>query len=123
MTVYLFLNPAGEATAQKLVKALGGEARSARPDPVAVLQEVFAQGRSIVALMAAGIVIRALASKLTDKTVEPPVLAVAAERDPAAAARMGERAAIKVRERFSLDRMAGQLEEVYRQVFRERCGR
>ncbi|OFX13220.1 MAG: precorrin-3B C(17)-methyltransferase [Alphaproteobacteria bacterium RIFOXYD12_FULL_60_8] len=79
MTVYLFLNPAGEATAQKLVKALGGEARSARPDPVAVLQEVFAQGRSIVALMAAGIVIRALASKLTDKTVEPPVLAVAAD--------------------------------------------
>lgn len=43
--------------------------------------------------------------------------------DPARAARMGERAAIKVRERLSLDRMVGQLEDVYRQVFRERCGR
>jgi glycosyltransferase involved in cell wall biosynthesis len=40
--------------------------------------------------------------------------------DPAAAARMGERAARKVRERLSLDPMMGRLEQVYRQVFLER---
>jgi hypothetical protein len=36
---------------------------------------------------------------------------------------MGERAARKVKERLSLDRMMGQLEEVYRQVFLERVAR
>jgi glycosyltransferase involved in cell wall biosynthesis len=39
--------------------------------------------------------------------------------DPAGAARMGERAARKVRERLSLEGQAGRLEEVYRGVFLE----
>jgi cobalt-precorrin 5A hydrolase/precorrin-3B C17-methyltransferase len=41
------------------------------------LRTLFKAGRPIVALCAAGIVVRALASVLRDKTVEPPVLAVA----------------------------------------------
>jgi glycosyltransferase involved in cell wall biosynthesis len=40
--------------------------------------------------------------------------------DPAAAARMGERAARKVRERLSLDGQVARLEEVYRAVFEEK---
>ena len=39
--------------------------------------------------------------------------------DPAGAARMGERAAAKVRERLSLEAQVERLEEVYRGVFRE----
>jgi cobalt-precorrin 5A hydrolase/precorrin-3B C17-methyltransferase len=41
------------------------------------LRELYASNTPIVALCAAGIVIRCLAPLLTDKTVEPPVLAVA----------------------------------------------
>jgi cobalt-precorrin 5A hydrolase/precorrin-3B C17-methyltransferase len=41
------------------------------------LRELYASNTPIVALCAAGIVIRCLASALTDKTHEPPVLAVA----------------------------------------------
>jgi len=41
------------------------------------LRELYARGLPIVALCAAGIVIRCLASALADKGVEPPVLAVA----------------------------------------------
>jgi cobalt-precorrin 5A hydrolase/precorrin-3B C17-methyltransferase len=41
------------------------------------LRELFAEGRSIVGLCAAGILIRALAPLLGDKRQEPPVLAVA----------------------------------------------
>ncbi|MGU7780022.1 precorrin-3B C(17)-methyltransferase [Burkholderia sp. PU8-34] len=41
------------------------------------LRELYARGMPIVALCAAGIVIRCVAPALTDKGVEPPVLAVA----------------------------------------------
>ncbi|MDS0851349.1 precorrin-3B C(17)-methyltransferase [Burkholderia cenocepacia] len=41
------------------------------------LRELYARGQPIVALCAAGIVIRCLAPALADKGVEPPVLAVA----------------------------------------------
>lgn len=41
------------------------------------LRELYARGLPIVALCAAGIVIRCIAPALTDKGVEPPVLAVA----------------------------------------------
>jgi len=41
------------------------------------LRELYARGLPIVALCAAGIVIRCVASALSDKGVEPPVLAVA----------------------------------------------
>src|SRR5690606_36000344 len=41
------------------------------------LASLFREGRPIVALMAAGAVIRLLAPHLSDKTNEPPVIAVA----------------------------------------------
>ena len=41
------------------------------------LRELYARGLPIVALCAAGIVIRCIAASLADKGVEPPVLAVA----------------------------------------------
>lgn len=60
-------------------RAIGGEVPTTRrfDDAIAHLQELFAAGQPIVALMAAGIVVRALAPRLTDKRAEPPVLAVA----------------------------------------------
>jgi len=41
------------------------------------LRQLFTEGRPIIAVCAAGIVIRALSGRLFDKTKEPPVLAVA----------------------------------------------
>jgi cobalt-precorrin 5A hydrolase/precorrin-3B C17-methyltransferase len=46
-------------------------------DTIAHLRALFAAGTPIVGVCAAGILIRAVASLLSDKTVEPPVLAVA----------------------------------------------
>src|ERR1700712_3808178 len=46
-------------------------------DLSAHLRELYASNTPIVALCAAGIVIRCLAPLLADKTIEPPVLAVA----------------------------------------------
>ena len=46
-------------------------------DTAATLRGLFAEGRPIVGLCAAGILIRALAPLLADKTAEPPVLALA----------------------------------------------
>jgi cobalt-precorrin 5A hydrolase/precorrin-3B C17-methyltransferase len=45
-------------------------------ETTAALKAGFAQGRPLIALCAAGIVIRALAPLLGDKTIEPPVLAI-----------------------------------------------
>jgi len=45
-------------------------------DTIAALRSGFAEGRPLIALCAAGIVIRALAPLLGDKTAEPAVLAV-----------------------------------------------
>lgn len=45
-------------------------------ETVAALRARFAEGRPLIALCAAGIIIRALAPLLGDKTAEPPVLAV-----------------------------------------------
>jgi len=52
-----------------------GDVRYARAAPH--LRTLFKAGRPIVALCAAGIVVRALAPVLRDKTAEPPVVAVA----------------------------------------------
>ena len=86
------------------------------------VSEPMAMGRPVVATAVGGV------PELIDHRIDgwlcPPgdvgalaegVCALLA--DPAEAARMGERAAGKVRERLSLGRMAGRLEEVYRRVF------
>ncbi|MBP5858178.1 precorrin-3B C(17)-methyltransferase [Marivibrio halodurans] len=85
--VILALTAGGEALAHRLVAALGGGTVHGRVGRVGradyhfdkttkYLADLFREGRPIVALCAAGIVIRALAPHLGDKRAEPPVLAL-----------------------------------------------
>ena len=91
------------------------------------VSEPMAMGRPVVATAVGGV------PELIDHGVDgwlcPPgdvaALADAAcalLADPAAAARMGERAARKVREHLSLDRMVDRVEAVYRQLLPESAG-
>jgi cobalt-precorrin 5A hydrolase/precorrin-3B C17-methyltransferase len=84
----VLLGPRATATAGAIAGALGGGERwapacaacaaDARFTKVAdALRELFLAGRPIVALCAAGIVVRALAPVLADKRREPPVVVVA----------------------------------------------
>ena len=85
---YLVLSETGLATARRLQAALGGvihgygkrvQAPDVRPfdDVGAALRDAFATGRPLVALCAAGIVIRHLAPVLGGKLDDAPVLALA----------------------------------------------
>ena len=84
---YLVLSETGLATARRLQAELGGvihgyakrvTAADVRPfdDVGAALRTLFSQGDPVVALCAAGIVIRHLAPALDDKHVDAPVLAL-----------------------------------------------
>jgi cobalt-precorrin 5A hydrolase / cobalt-factor III methyltransferase / precorrin-3B C17-methyltransferase len=85
--VFVALSAGGLATARRLSRVLGGEVHglAGRADGANVtfektsahLTALFEAGRPIVGLMAAGALVRMLAPQLADKTVEPPVLAVA----------------------------------------------
>jgi cobalt-precorrin 5A hydrolase / cobalt-factor III methyltransferase / precorrin-3B C17-methyltransferase len=85
----LALNPSDANLARKIAEAVGGEAEiyakyvvAGMPvfeNPAARLRQIFAQGCPIVAIMACGAVTRILASSLSDKKNEPPVLCVAAD--------------------------------------------
>ena len=84
----IVLGPSGLATARRVAGALD-DARlhgfAARVEGAEVsfdraadhLQALFAAGTPIVGVCAAGVLIRAVAPLLSDKTVEPPVIAVA----------------------------------------------
>lgn len=94
--VFVVFTRDGLATARRAAAALAGEvhvsvspvdkwtaerpdeagADSVFTDPAAHLRALFAEGRPIVGLCAAGIVIRILAPLLADKRAEPPVLAL-----------------------------------------------
>ncbi|HEX4296653.1 MAG TPA: cobalamin biosynthesis protein [Devosia sp.] len=72
----------GAELAQQLAGLLDGEIIHCGyngADAKIVLPRLFADGRPIVGICAAGILIRLLAPHLSDKTSEPPVLAVAAD--------------------------------------------
>ncbi|RIX99076.1 precorrin-3B C(17)-methyltransferase [Aureimonas flava] len=82
----LCLAPAALPLARRLADALRGEVHGgprvagadvAFADAAPHLRALFARGTPIVALMAAGALIRVLAPLLVDKGAEPPVLAVA----------------------------------------------
>jgi len=83
------VGPGGLETAQRLRATLPGarlhglagrvEAEESFGDTMAHLRALFAAGTPIIGICAAGILIRALAPLLSDKQVEPPVLAVAAD--------------------------------------------
>ncbi len=81
------LSPATAALAESLRDALPGarvhglagrcdDADVVFDDAMAHLRALFAAGQAIVGLCAAGILIRAVAPALADKTAEPPVVAV-----------------------------------------------
>ena len=84
----LCLSASGLETAQRIAAASGGcdiHGRQGRcdgqdltfDDTIVHLQALFVEGRPIIGICAAGILIRALAPVLSDKRSEPPVIAVA----------------------------------------------
>ncbi len=84
--VVLALNASGFATAQKVAAALGAqlhgrEGRVAQADAFFAntldhARDLFTAGVPIVGVCASGILIRAVAPLLADKTTEPPVISV-----------------------------------------------
>ena len=84
--VVLALNAAGEDTAHRIAAALGAPVHGRKdrvaqadaffPDALAHARDLFAAGVPVVGVCAAGILIRAVAPLLADKTREPPVIAV-----------------------------------------------
>ncbi|WP_034492902.1 precorrin-3B C(17)-methyltransferase [Afifella pfennigii] len=88
--VFLALTGEGLKTAHTARASLGGEVHAARrlvetgagaahavfDEAGSHIRELFAAGRAIVGICAAGILIRVLAPLLADKRAEPPVLAV-----------------------------------------------
>ena len=88
MTAVIVLGPSGLALGRRLAASLPDATLHAYAPRVAAagvrfddvgehLQRLFAAGEPIVALCAAGIVVRSLAPLLADKCAEPPVVAVA----------------------------------------------
>lgn len=81
------LNAVGEPVARKIATAMdlaleGREGRVEAPDlefanALDHVRDIFAAGHPIIGVCAAGILIRAVAPLLNDKTTEPPVVAVA----------------------------------------------
>ncbi|MEL6586085.1 MAG: precorrin-3B C(17)-methyltransferase [Pseudomonadota bacterium] len=83
--IVVALNAAGEATARKVAEALecplhGRAGRTSAqitfPHALDHARTLFAAGHPIIGVCAAGILIRAVAPLLNDKTTEPPVLSV-----------------------------------------------
>lgn len=84
--VILCLNAAGEAVAHRLAAHLGapvhgreGRVRKADvffPNALDHVRDLFLAGRPVIGVCASGILIRAVAPVLSDKTSEPPVLSV-----------------------------------------------
>ena len=86
MAVVLCLNRSGERIAHKVAAALGApvHGREGRVDQADVFfsnaldhaRDLFAAGTPVIGVCASGILIRAVAPLLSDKTTEPPVLSV-----------------------------------------------
>ncbi|SDY79019.1 cobalt-precorrin 5A hydrolase / precorrin-3B C17-methyltransferase [Jannaschia faecimaris] len=83
--IVLALNAAGEATARKVAAALGcplhgrvgrTQAEVTFPNALDHARDLFAAGHAVIGVCASGILIRAVAPILSDKTTEPPVISV-----------------------------------------------
>ncbi len=82
--VVFILGPSAFSLAGKIASDIGGDVHGPKHVEAAVqyenatehLAQLFRAGRTLVALCASGIVIRALAPVLRDKTQEPPVVSV-----------------------------------------------
>ncbi len=80
------LNRAGETTARRIADLLGAdlhgregrvaEADAHFPNALTHVRDLFAAGVPVIGVCAAGILVRAVAPMLADKTTEPPVLSV-----------------------------------------------
>ncbi len=66
----------GTATAERLAPLLDADLLHFREEGRAAIPRLFADGRPIIGICAAGILIRLLAPHLSDKHSEPPVIAV-----------------------------------------------
>jgi cobalt-precorrin 5A hydrolase/precorrin-3B C17-methyltransferase len=85
--VVVALNRAGEGTARRIAEALGvplhGRAERVEKadaffdNALTHVRDLFAAGTPVIGVCASGILIRAVAPLLADKTTEPPVLSVA----------------------------------------------
>ena len=85
----LCLNEAGYATARRVAERFGVpvEGRAGRvaeadiffDDALAHVRDLFVAGQPILAVAATGILIRAVAPVLSDKTTEPPLVAISAD--------------------------------------------
>src|SRR5690606_37874503 len=64
------------ATAERLAPLLDADLLHFREEGRAAIPRLFADGRPIIGICAAGILIRLLAPHLSDKHSEPPVIAV-----------------------------------------------
>ena len=84
--VVVAINASGLSVARRVADALGAplHGRAGRtegcdatfPDALAHVRDLFAAGHPVVGVCASGILIRAVAPLLADKTAEPPVLSV-----------------------------------------------
>lgn len=83
--IVLALNAAGEATARRVAQALDcplhgrvgrTQADITFPNALDHARDLFAAGHAIIGVCASGILIRAVAPLLSDKTTEPPVLSI-----------------------------------------------
>ncbi len=75
----ILFSEAGIDTARRIATAVDGELHTCGQggaDALKLLPKLFAEGRPIIGVCAAGILIRLLAGSLEDKRREPPVLAV-----------------------------------------------
>src|SRR6218665_2069325 len=75
----ILFSDAGLDTAKRIAAAIAGEIHACGQggaDAQRLLPKLFAEGRPIIGVCAAGILIRLLAPSLADKRSEPPVLAV-----------------------------------------------
>jgi len=75
----ILFSEAGIDTARRIATAVDGELHTCGQggaDALKLLPKLFAEGRPIIGVCAAGILIRLLAGSLADKRKEPPVLAV-----------------------------------------------
>jgi cobalt-precorrin 5A hydrolase/precorrin-3B C17-methyltransferase len=76
----LTFSPAAADLAARLATALAGEVLATDAAGARILlPRLFAEGRPIIGICAAGILIRLLAPHLADKHTEPPVLAISAD--------------------------------------------
>lgn len=83
--VVVALSASGETTAAKIAAALGAElhgregrtsAKISFPNALDHVRDLFAAGIPVIGVCASGILIRAVAPLLNDKTTEPPVISV-----------------------------------------------